>query len=486
MTLLSRLAQGTALAVLANPAFAAITADDVWANQVAYFNATGLDVDGTLTRDGSTVTVSGIGMTYTLPMGFGLIFVRAGDMTLTENADTTVSITYAPQSTLAIGGDFDVDGDQFTLRTNFTVTRTGFVSTASGVPTEITYDTTMDMLDFALDMISIYPDPGLGDYEANAFVTMQDLVSSTRISVGDNVVLWTDTTSAATVYDVSFEDEYGSFGGGTGSVNLTDSSAEIVLPRTPLDIMLLAAAFRDGLSITVQSTAVGSHSRTVQRSMGDIFSDQNQSVDQSDQSFLLNQNGLSLTTSGQGILFEIAKDMSIPMPITATLARAELSFAMPISASPEPQPVGFAFALRDLVVNDAVWELFDPSRILTRDPATFAFAIDGTVRNSVDLFDFASFEGLVERIEDGEMPVELTSLNATGLDMQAVGATASGEAAFTFDNTDLVTFDGLPRPIGTGSIIVTGANALMDKAAQLGLVAESPNFQLGLGLRYRF
>jgi hypothetical protein len=60
----------------------------------------------------------------------------------------------------------------------------------------------------------------------------------------------------------------------------------------------------------------------------------------------------------------------------------------------------------------------------------------------------------------------------------------TGEGAFAFDNTDTTTYDGLPRPIGTGTVTVTGANAMMDKLTQLGWLSaeEIMGFRMGLAM----
>jgi len=48
----------------------------------------------------------------------------------------------------------------------------------------------------------------------------------------------------------------------------------------------------------------------------------------------------------------------------------------------------------------------------------------------------------------------------------------SGDGAFTFDNNDLETFDGLPRPLGAATVKIEGANGLMDNLVSMGLLPE--------------
>ena len=55
---------------------------------------------------------------------------------------------------------------------------------------------------------------------------------------------------------------------------------------------------------------------------------------------------------------------------------------------------------------------------------------------------------------------------------RVAGAELTGTGAFTFDNTDLETFGGVPAPTGKIDLKVTGANTLMDTLISMGLLSE--------------
>ena len=59
------------------------------------------------------------------------------------------------------------------------------------------------------------------------------------------------------------------------------------------------------------------------------------------------------------------------------------------------------------------------------------------------------------------------------LKISAAGAEVTGAGAFTFDNTDLTTFSGMPRPNGDVTVNVKGANALIDKLIAMGFLPEN-------------
>jgi hypothetical protein len=484
MTIFARLLQCSALVCVGAPAFAQITAQDVWDNQTVAYESLGLTVAADIQAAGNTLTAAGIRMTYVLPMGVGSVYIDSPDITMTENGDGTVSISYPATAMLFVGGDFNVDGETASVSVDLTLTLTDFVSVASGTPGDITYVSEAGLIDVALGEPMITPDPGLGSFTVDAFVTVRDYTATSRVTVADMVTITTDSKSGQSIYDVSYSDEYESSGKSVGVVETTSSVGTIALPRTPLDLLNLAAAFRDGLSFDIRSEATGTQSQNIQASYGEVFSDQSQIVDTTIQSMLLDQSGLTLGSSATGIMLDVAKDMSIPFPVRVELASGAMTLHMPISASPDPQPIGFSIDLRDLIVNEEIWALADPAANFARDPATMAFALSGEVTNEVNFFDFMSLPALEPRFMSGDLPFKLQGLAMTGLDLRGLGVGVTGEGAFAFDNTDTTTYDGLPRPIGTGTVTVTGANAMMDKLTQLGWLSaeEIMGFRMGLAM----
>ena len=69
-------------------------------------------------------------------------------------------------------------------------------------------------------------------------------------------------------------------------------------------------------------------------------------------------------------------------------------------------------------------------------------------------------------------PFLLNALDINALQVTAVGAELTGTGAFTFDNTDMTTFDGVPAPTGKLDLKLTGANALIDKVVAMGMITQ--------------
>ena len=83
-----------------------------------------------------------------------------------------------------------------------------------------------------------------------------------------------------------------------------------------------------------------------------------------------------------------------------------------------------------------------------------------------------------------DIPGEINSAVLSDLTIRAAGAEITGNGAFTFDNSDLQTFDGLPRPEGEVNFAINGVNGLVDRLIQMGLIPEEqammPRMMLGM------
>ena len=147
---------------------------------------------------------------------------------------------------------------------------------------------------------------------------------------------------------------------------------------------------------------------------------------------------------------------------------------MPLSASDAAAQFGFNFALTDVTVSDDIWAMADPAGAVPRDPISIELDLTGMAKLFFDLLDPEQAEAMAF----ADVPGELETLQLGGLRLSAAGAEVNGTGDFTFDNTDLETFDGLPRPEGALNLNIKGANALIDTAVEIGLL---PPDQAGLG-----
>lgn len=166
--------------------------------------------------------------------------------------------------------------------------------------------------------------------------------------------------------------------------------------------------------------------------------------------------GLDVTVSGS----------EIPFPeVNVTLGEFAMGFLFPLATSAEPTDFSILARIVDLGVTDDIWGMFDPMGVLPRNPATLIVDAMGKVRLLMDASD-PQF-GMAS-----EPPAELHAFDITELRLSAIGAEVTGSGAFTFDNTDLQTFDGLPRPLGAVDLRIVGANTLIDKLVAMGMLPD--------------
>ena len=159
----------------------------------------------------------------------------------------------------------------------------------------------------------------------------------------------------------------------------------------------------------------------------------------------------------------------LPLPISVSAAEITTKILMPLQKSEDEQDFGMAIGLTDLTMSDALWGLFDAAGQLPRDPATLVVDLSGKAKV---LFDFLDPAQAAVLDQSDAAPGELNALTLNALELDAVGAKLTGAGDFTFDNSDFVTFDGLPRPKGAVDLTLVGGNGLLDKLVAMGLLPE--------------
>lgn len=183
--------------------------------------------------------------------------------------------------------------------------------------------------------------------------------------------------------------------------------------------------------------------------------------------FAMDDTRLSYSGSATGVTTTMTSP-ELPFPsVTLTYAEAGFGFLMPVSPSDAPADFSLMTRLVDFTISDDVWNLFDPTKELPRDPATLIIDTKGTATLKSSLFDTAAMEAA-----GTTPPGELNSLEVSELQAKIAGADLTGKGSFTFDNSDLTTYDGMPAPTGKLDLKLTGANTLMDKLVKMGLMPE--------------
>lgn len=189
-----------------------------------------------------------------------------------------------------------------------------------------------------------------------------------------------------------------------------------------------------------------------------------------EQSFSMNfSNGggaMAVAFAPGGLTYDLSSEtvaatiQSSEFPVPIEIAAASTGFLVTVPIAPENGPSDMALQLsyRDVTVNDAVWGMFDPMNALPRTPATLIVDLTGEVQMMANLLamDPATMQG---------PPGELRSLRLNDLELSFAGASLEGSGDVTFEPGQVV-----PSPVGSIDLQLAGANALLDRLTQAGLL----------------
>lgn len=446
-------------------AFADVTAEDVWADWRDYMAASGYDLQATESRSGDTLTVSDVVMTFDVPEEDTSVTVSMGDLDFIDNGDGTVSISVAPDMPIGVtvagpdGEEADIGLDYATRDLSIDV---------SGDPDNLTYTYSADMAAVTLQELSVEGEAvNMEDFGA-ASIEFADIAGSTQMTVGELRKSTQTLTSGAVSYLVDFKDPEGGEGRleMRGGADGTQYRGTFAMPAE-LDTGDMARMLRQGFAVD-GTFAFENGSSAFNFQENDQVVQGSSSSESGSLRVAMDEGGLVYAGSAQGIEMDMAGS-DLPFPIELAMQETGFNVEMPVTSGEEKQDFALGIALRDFTMSDAIWGIFDPGGQLPRDPATVALDVTGKVRLFLDLLDPEDMEAL----DSGEeMPGEINSLDLNSLTVRAAGAELTGEGGFTFDNSDLTTFNGLPAPTGEVNLKLVGGNALLDKLVAMGLVPE--------------
>jgi hypothetical protein len=348
----------------------------------------------------------------------------------------------------------------------------------SGDPNALNYKITADRYTVALDDIVDNDITFTGDVQMVA-----NKLSSTYSTTTDemrNIVYEAAVASIDVLIDIPVPDGTGEYVTGGAKIENMTIEGDIVLPldadfENPNDM------FTDGFSIT------GGYS--VEN--GAYIFDVNADGDQATGSISTGLNTLSGEMNNDVVSYEtLTKDVTVsvtssglPFPVDISLNKYGVGFTMPTSKGDEPSDFGLSLDFIDLALNDMIWDLFDPNRVLPRDPATAQFALSGLAKPLFDMMDPSQQDAM----NTAEMPFELAQLTLENLRIAAAGALVTGQGAFTFDNSDMQSFAPLPKPEGDVIVEISGLNRLLDNLVTMGLITQkdvmAPRMMMGMFAR---
>ena len=459
----TKLLLSSALALCAAPALADISADDVWANTVAFYESSGATVSAQQERDGSRLFLNDVVVTYALPQNYGTLTITLPPTTMVEQQDGTVSLIMPKEMDLTVGFDspqMQIDD----LLASFAITQEDFVSTASGTPGDVTYTTSSGA--YQADATVETTDSSVN---ASVEIAGEGYRSVMRITEGTFVEVSADSTTLPLTIGYALEG-----GSGRASTEVSDTYGEArsvvrsALPASGSTIANLAPALRDGAFIEVETFAGPVTSNTETSVNGTVIAQDSTSSGRSEANMSLSQDGVAVSAWVEEVSMAY-ETRELGMAGSGDLDRAEMRYAFPVLASDNPQDFAFLTKLENLTLADRVWSMFDPAGAIPRDPADLTIDVVGQMTSTVDFVDFA---GLEAAFSGETSPVTLNGLTINALDLALAGVSATGAGAITFAGTNMSSFEGM-RPDGSAKVQITGANSLLDTLVAAGFLPES-------------
>jgi hypothetical protein len=440
-------------------ALADLAAQDVWSDWRSYLSAAGYQITASEQMSGGTLTVSNLSMAMQIPEEQGTVSMLLDQLVFVENGDGTVNVTMPPKMPIT----FAMVDDQDEVTAVIGLTQSGASMVVSGTPTDMTYNYTAARLGMGLDSLTVEGDT-VPPEVASMTVSLSNVISSTRMQLSDKRSYDQDMKASELTYDMAFDDpdseDAGVFGGSLQKLGFEGAGT---LPLT-MDTSDLPQMLKAGFGFEGRFTYGSGKGEMSGTGDGEQF---------------------AMSTASQGGAFGVAMDAAhlsydvsqqqseislqtadVPFPIAVAMREVAFALDMPIAKSEEEQPFAFGLTLADFTMPEQLWGIFDPGAILPRDPATIIVDLAGKVRVLADLMDPAIAENL------DQPPGELTALTINDLTVSAAGADLTGTGDFTFDNSDLESFGGMPAPAGKASLKLVGANGLIDKLIQMGVVSD--------------
>ncbi|MCV6825692.1 MULTISPECIES: hypothetical protein [Halocynthiibacter] len=442
-------------ALLSSPALADVTADDVWEGLQAQYTMMGYQAAATnVTRDGNKLIIDDFVLSMEIPEEDETLKVSGINLVLEELANGTVDIQFPDELTI------NAEVADVIVELLLTLTEDSIV--ASGNPDDMTF--AMSVENYIIDLKQIRE----GDvaFLPKAIITMTGLAGDMRVAKGGMTELVYDMTSDSLNIDVDFEDPEGD-GQFTALLNLTGVTADST-STIPNDVDMTNIA--DALAQGMKSDGAFGYSgatfnvKVVDEQEGADISGSSQS---GSFGFQMSEAGIGYNTASTNTDLTVIPAV-MPLPLKFQIAETASQFLFPISKSDAPQDAKIMMKYAGLTLDEAIWGMFDPGSVLPRTPATILMDLSAQVSWDLDLLDPANAEAL----EGSNFPGKLYSANINDIQIAAAGAEFTGNGAFTFNNDDLETFDGLPAPDGEINLKLTGGNGLLDKLIQMGFVKE--------------
>lgn len=396
--------------------------------------------------------------------------ITVPEMRLQQVTSETVQITLSETSTIRHTTEAGILGPESDATLRLSQTNTNV--TVTGTEEQMAFATQAEGMALILDAFT----EGGETQDVDFSLSIADLTENSVLRLGDAVGFTSDTqigSVAINVNDMSDgADGTGRFDGQINGVSVAASMDNAQLFSD--DDIETSAALEAGFAANVRFDMGDSQFSFAQEAFGDASAG-TMAWDAAGIRFGMGDTRMTAEMDLSALMINAASAMA-PAPIDYTLDDMALSIDMPVLITPEAVPFSAALRMVGLSLGNDFWGVFDPSSAVPRDPASIILALSGAGRWTENILDDVP--------DDDEAPSgEIESLSIDEMNLAVGGAELTGEGAFTFDNTDLTTFDGMPRPEGRMGLTLRGGQTFLNALVAAGLLPQDQAFfgQMMLG-----
>lgn len=470
-----KLAASTAIswALLAPAAFADLTAEQVWGDWRDYMQSLGYTLDANETVGSGSVSVENIKVGMPMPDGTVTSFA-IDKVAFQEQGDGSVAIIMPDSQNMAF--EFVEPERKVPVQMNISVAQSGQKLIASGDPENITYDFSADTYTIMLDQITA-EGVTMGAENMRFKLIANDASGQTVMKLGDmrsydQKMQMGKATFELFVKAPEGEDDFEMKMDGT--LDSLSFAGNTLIPRSVSSGTDLNALFNAGFAGNAK-VEFGAGTAQAVFETADGSGEVQSTAGSGDLEVAMGPDGLRYSGSRKDMKTTVLM-ADLPFPIDISMAEAAFGLGMPIKASEEEQDFSLMVKMQDLSVSDMIWSMVDPMEKLPRDPATLIVDLSGKAKMLIDMFDPEQLE-MVENT--GQTPGELNAMSVKEVKLKIAGAEVNGKGDLTFDNTDMTTMPGMPKPVGAIDVNIDGANGLLTKLIEMGFVPE----QEAMGVR---
>lgn len=455
----------TAIALMlavASPAFADLTADEVWRGWGAALAQVGAVQTGTLTRDGGVLTVRDAGVVVDLPQG--RLGWSVATLVLAEDGAGGVNLSFPRGVPLTVTASLPLPGPNPVVTLSAEITAEGLDWRYVGTPEDMEGEFTAERL--TIEMTGIEGE-GLVDLKfspISGFIVVEDVTRSARIRGGTMARVEGETRIARLVSDLSGEGVSGLVWRSAEYRDL-DSGFGFLLPETPLAAPALAPFLRAGARLDLRGAVGETHIRTVLRDGEQTLRDDLQEMQDAGWSLALTRrHGLDLMLGNGGVTQSRSGETIL------SIAGFDLNLRLPLIARRSVQEARLSLELEGLRLDGDWRERAGLPADMPTDPASLDLALGAQMILTDDLAAPGRDAPGMWSLELLRMDLDRMLLSWAGAELDGSGWLVWPEGATPGPN--------MPSPEGEAVVELAGAYALLGRLTRAGALSSGAMMSL--------